>query len=224
MGSDAIPIPSDGPPRLTGLYSAGNTWMVSGELGACNVARYTGDVMPAGVRRPVTVGQIEGRAHGFLLLFFASLLGSCGAERRSAPPVRLTLQTDLGDEISATQFRGRTLIFHVFTTWSMPAQDDAVRLQEAFGDDHRVAIVGVALDPEAPTLIGAWKRGTGIEYPISFADAAVRNGTSPLGETRAVPITVVFDKEGRLVLRYAIPLGREGILKIRERAGLNEGS
>ena len=99
----------------------------------------------------------------------------------------------------------------------MPATDDALRLEKAFGQTQEVAIVGVAMDAQdgSHSVLGAWGRGLGVDYELVTADATVRSGRSSLGRANAVPFTIVFDKSGNRIDRIDAPLGARGIERLR---------
>jgi len=169
----------------------------------------------------VSTSDLRGRvAAPGLAAAIAFVALACGGAGTSQKRIGFELSGDDGQPVSAAGFRGKILVVHVFTTWSLPAQDDALRLEKAFGSDDRVVVVGVVIDREAQTVIGAWRRGMEVSYPIAIASDAVRYGESDLGETGAVPFTVVLDREGRLIHRIPVPLGEAGIGEIRRLAGL----
>lgn len=156
-------------------------------------------------------------------LALALALSGCA----SAPPapdgpsLHLTLPALDGGAIDFTELRGKPTLVHVFTTWSPPATDDAERLRQLDARTDRLHIVGVALDDgSVPGAVAAWRRATGVAYPIAVATPAVRRGSSVLGSTRQVPFSALYDARGALLRRWDRALGEAGIAEIEELAGL----
>ncbi len=116
------------------------------------------------------------------------------------PPVELALPAVDGGEIALASYRGKVVVLHVFTTWSLAAQVEVEALAAAdLAED--VVVIGVALDPEGRMLVAPWRSGAGAPYLIALADEATRAGQSPLGALPAIPITIVLDHEGRIAAR-----------------------
>jgi len=134
-------------------------------------------------------------------LAVAIALCGCAADASEAtgPRLRITLPALDGGSIDFAELRGRPLVVHLFTTWAMPAADDAERLREL---GSRVQIVGVALDEGRANVVAAWRRAMEVEYRIALADDAVRSGRSMFGPTRQIPITLLYGADGRLLRRW----------------------
>lgn len=160
--------------------------------------------------------------------------GAAAGTEPTGPTLRLTLPDLDGGFIDFTALQGKPLVVHVFTTWAMPAADDAERLRALAASDKKLTVVGVALDrgranpgsaegaSEARRsqiqIVRAWRRAMEVEYSIALADDAVRAGRSLLGPTQQVPITLLYNRRGRLIERWDGPLGDSGIAKIRDLA------
>lgn len=163
------------------------------------------------------------RRFGLAIAALALLLVACGGAppkppRPRGPRLRLQLPALGGGTIDFASFRGRFLLVHVFTTWAMPVQDDAERIQRSLVGLPSLAVVGVALDLEGAEVVRPWRRAMEVTYPIALASDAVRRGKSPLGPTMQVPISLLYDADGRLLRRWDGPLGEPGIAEIRRLA------
>jgi hypothetical protein len=145
--------------------------------------------------------------------------GSQGAGTAAGPRLQLRLPALDGGVIDFASFRGEPLLVHVFTTWAMPAQEDAERIAGAFGGDPRLAIVGVALDLEGARVVTPWRRAMEVDYLIALGTDEVRAGRSVLGDASQVPFTLLYDSGGRLLRRWNAPLGDVGIEEIRRLIG-----
>jgi hypothetical protein len=156
----------------------------------------------------------------------AAVLAGCASAPEPpprGPTLHLTLPSLDGGFIDFAELRGKTLVVHVFTTWAMPAAADAEHLRELARGRHDVAVVGVALDRGRANVVRAWRRATEVEYPIALADEAVRAGRSLLGPTGQVPITLLYDRRGRLARRWDGPLGETAIEEIGDLADTSRG-
>jgi thiol-disulfide isomerase/thioredoxin len=136
-------------------------------------------------------------------LALALLAGACGGAAPRAEPVRLTLAALDGGEIDLGAYRGRVVVLHVFTSWSLAAQADVPQLDQVAADHpDDVAVIGVALDDDPRfDVLAAWRAGAGAHYLITVADDGIRSGQGPLGPVAMVPITIVLDRDGRRVAR-----------------------
>ena len=153
-----------------------------------------------------------------------ALFAACApaAPRPSGPSLHLALPALGGGSIDLSALRGKPTVVHVFTTWSPPATDDAERLRRLDERSDAIHIVGVAIDDETvPGSVSAWRRATGVTYPIALATPAVRSGSSVLGSTRQVPFSLLYDGQGRLLRRWDQALGEAGIAEIERLAGLD---
>lgn len=117
-----------------------------------------------------------------------------------APPIELTLPALDGGELRTASYRGKVVVLHVFTTWSLAAQAEVEALSAADEADD-VVVVGIALDAEGHMLVAPWRNGAGVRYLVALADEPTRAGQSPLGPVPAVPITIVLDRKGRIAAR-----------------------
>lgn len=119
-----------------------------------------------------------------------------------SPPIALTLPALDGGEVDVAHLRGKIVVLHVFTTWSVAAQLDVDQLV-AIDAAPDVEVVGVALDADGRPLVAPWRAAAEVHYLIALADDVVRSGRGPLGPLPEVPTTIVLDPEGRIVARVA---------------------
>lgn len=145
-----------------------------------------------------------------LLLAAVAACGACGgggggggAGTSTVPradrgaPLSMVLPALDGGELELASLRGKLVVLHMFTTWSLAAQAELDSLAAADAAED-VVVLGVALDPEGHALVAPWRNGAGVRYLITLGDAAVRDGTSPLGRIHTVPTTILLDREGRI--------------------------
>lgn len=138
-------------------------------------------------------------------------LAACGA--RQPPPAPTTAPLDLqiealeGGQIELRRYRGRPVVLHFFTTWSLGAQADVDQLtaaKERHGDE--VVIVGVAMDQDGYRLVAPWRRASRVPYLVGLASPELVAGRTPLGRIAEVPTTVVLGPEGTIRRRIDRPL------------------
>jgi thiol-disulfide isomerase/thioredoxin len=131
------------------------------------------------------------------------------ADRKDAPDVsgeRLG-----GGELSLADFRGQVAVLNVWASWCAPCRAEAPGLNRAARNLAKddVAFVGLnTKDSEASAI--ALEKVLDTEYP-SFSDPSgvlqlrLRDSIPP----RAVPSTLVFDREGRVASGVIGPVTQE---------------
>ena len=129
--------------------------------------------------------------------------GACHGPAPVAPrsaPIALTVPALDGGELELSRLRGKVVVLHVFTTWSLAAQVDVEQLQAADQADD-VEVVGLALDADGRPLVAPWRAAGQVRYLLVLATDEIRAGTSALGPLPEVPTTLVLDREGRITAR-----------------------
>ena len=140
-------------------------------------------------------------------MVIALAVAGCGGPARARTPAPvvgtnvsgLMLQALDGGDIALGKLRGKVVVVHLFTTWSVASQVDVEKLS-ALHDQGKsdVAVLGVALDPDGYRLAAPWRAAMKPTYQIALATDALRSGRSVLGRIRQVPTTLVVDRSGRV--------------------------
>jgi hypothetical protein len=107
--------------------------------------------------------------------------------------------------LSAESMRGQPTLIAFVTTASLPAQaqvDFLVAMAKHDGDRVHYAVVALER-PEDRELVEMYEKALGIPFPVALADAPTRAGAGPFGDVRGVPVTVLLDRDGRVVWRVA---------------------
>ncbi len=117
-----------------------------------------------------------------------------------------------GGEIELASLRGKPLVIHLFTTWSLPAQVDLdeLRAARAAVPEGSFTILGIGLDVDGYKLIAPWRDAAGIDWLVALPTAEMADGKSVFGNVMAaVPSTVLVDGRGRVVwsVRGPLPAG-----------------
>ncbi|HET7544190.1 MAG TPA: hypothetical protein VFK05_30175 [Polyangiaceae bacterium] len=116
---------------------------------------------------------------------------------------RYVFGTTQGEEISAEGMRGRVTALVFVTTFDLASQLAAKQLNQAL-HTHRPRINAAAVVLEAPKyapLADVFRSSLQLSYPVAIADLAMLSRNSTLGEVHSVPTLIVFDPQGREVLR-----------------------
>lgn len=158
------------------------------------------------------------RATSSALLVLAAALPACGGSSDatkgpeappgvSVPPASgpVTFSFDSLDDrpVSSEVSRGKPAVLAFVTTGSLPSQAQVDFLVTMSGNDgDKVFYAIVSLDPrENRELVEIYRKSLGIKFPVAMADEGTRAGTGPFGDVKAVPVTILLDRLGRVVWR-----------------------
>ena len=147
------------------------------------------------------------------LLLLAACGGTSGAPLGGLPPGMSTAASSpavpfaydsLDDRpVSADAARGKPTVLSFVTTGSLPSQaqvDYLVVMATHDGDQTNYAIV--SLDPrDNRELVELYRKSLKIPFPVAMADDLTRSGSGSFGDVTGVPVTIVMDRQGRVVAR-----------------------
>jgi hypothetical protein len=154
-----------------------------------------------------------GRSRALLvpLLAAAFIAGACGSapSRASEPgarrgkPVEFLYGTPSGETLSSANTRGRVTVLLFVTTFDLPSQLMAKRL-DVVARRHRprVNAGAIALEPpnDAP-LVEVFRSSLGLGYPVGLTNGTLLDEKGPFGTIDQVPVLVVLDSRGVEVAR-----------------------
>lgn len=125
------------------------------------------------------------------------------APEAAVAALRATRLPDLeGTPRALDDWRGKVVIANYWATWCVPCREEMpifVKLQQKYGD-RGLIFVGIAIDQQAK--VAAFAKELGVNYPILMGSLSDVEATKRIGNTvSALPFTLVFDREGRLVKR-----------------------
>jgi hypothetical protein len=118
-------------------------------------------------------------------------------------PVDFMFDSLDGRPVSAEATRGQPTLLAFVTTASLPAQaqvDFLVAMAKNDGDRVHYAVVAIE-DHDSRELVELYRKALSIPFPVAMADRETLAGGGAFGDVRAVPVTVILDPRGRLVLR-----------------------
>jgi len=105
--------------------------------------------------------------------------------------------------ITAEATRGKPTVLAFVTTSHLAAQAQVDFLVAmARHDSDQVNYAVVALEPrDSRELVELYKKALSIPFPVAIADAQTLAGAGPFGDVRALPVTVILDRSGRIAWR-----------------------
>ncbi len=124
------------------------------------------------------------------------------ASSRGAP-ILFAYGTPSGETLSSESTRGRATAILFVTTFDLPSQLMAKRLDSVVRAHRPRANAGaVALEaPNDAPLVDVFKSSLGLSYPVALANTTRFEAPSPFGRVDQVPTLVVLDRRGREVAR-----------------------
>ncbi|KAA3632073.1 MAG: TlpA family protein disulfide reductase [Proteobacteria bacterium] len=126
--------------------------------------------------------------------------------------VDVSLPDSKGDMRTLGEWSDQAILLNFWATWCAPCRDEIPELVEAqstFGD-RGLQVIGVAIDK--PEQVRAFMDDIGFNYPTLIAETKGMELMATYGNAGALPFTVAFDREGRLVGKK---LGRVSRSEIR---------
>jgi hypothetical protein len=129
--------------------------------------------------------------------------GFAPADQPALAPV--TFAFDSLDErvISATATRGKPTVLAFVTTDSLAAQaqvDFLVAMAKRDAADVNYVVVAIGMQ-DTRELVDLYRRALHVTFPVALADGATLSGGGAFGDVRAVPVTVILDRRGRVAWR-----------------------
>ena len=145
------------------------------------------------------------------LVLGVSSLGACASSSspnaapvaRRGSPVTFAYGTPQGEVLSSETTRGRVTVILFVTTFDLPSQVLAKRV-EAVVRRHRPRVNAGAVALEAPNdapLVDVFKTSLGLSYPVALTNSTRVDQSGPFGAIDLVPVLVVLDSRGVEVAR-----------------------
>ncbi|MET1051706.1 MAG: TlpA disulfide reductase family protein [Mycetocola sp.] len=137
------------------------------------------------------------------------------AEAERGEAISFSGTTESGDELASSDFDGDVLVVNFWYAACAPCRAEAPELQElsAEYDGNGAQFIGVNVYDQADTAI-SFNENYGITYPsiMDVGDGAVKLAFTGTVPPKAVPTTLVLDKEGRVAARILGQLKDASIL------------
>jgi hypothetical protein len=121
----------------------------------------------------------------------------------SSPSVPFAYDSLDDRPVSSEATRGKPTVLTFVTTGSLPAQAQVDYLVVMAGHDgDRTNYMVVSLDPrDNRELVELYRKSLKIPFPVAMADDLTRSGSGSFGDVTVVPVTIVLDRQGRIVSR-----------------------
>jgi hypothetical protein len=156
-----------------------------------------------------------------LTVVLGMVLLTCAGESGPAPVmfperdsevISFAYGTTEGGEFSSRGTRGRATIVLFVTTYDLPSQLEARRVDEILRRFRpRVNAGAVVLEaPKYAVFADAFRATMNLAYPVALADDETLERRGPFGKVDRVPTLVVLDRNGREVWR------KSGVVTRRE--------
>jgi len=118
-------------------------------------------------------------------------------------PIELTLRTPDGAFVDVGDLRGQPTLLFLFATFDGVSQASLRTLRRFFLRHPDVHLVGIAVQPQAAELVGAYAEALHVPFTVTYEpEERIAVGLSSLGAFEAVPTFVMLDARGREVGRH----------------------
>ena len=93
-------------------------------------------------------------------------------------------------------YKGRWVVVNFWATWCVPCLAEIPEIAAFAKSRPDVVVLGVAMDAEDVEKVRRFATKTGHAYPLVLASEKVEK---QLGEPRALPVTRIYDPDGKVV-------------------------
>jgi thiol-disulfide isomerase/thioredoxin len=119
------------------------------------------------------------------------------------------------------EVKGKIVLIDFWATWCPPCRDAVPALEKIHREWSGKGVVVLGVDDEPAGVIASFNSKNGITYPTLLdQDRKVHDLFGVDGNGQGIPLTVVFDREGKFVGRIPDPHTEENFLKALRSAGL----
>ncbi|MFC1513418.1 TlpA disulfide reductase family protein [candidate division KSB1 bacterium] len=144
-----------------------------------------------------------------IVLLFMLIFVSCSGEKEIYEVdgvFTFSLQGIDGQQKNFADLRGKGVMLNIWATWCTPCLNeipDFIKLYDKYKDKN-FEIWGVSTDVLGETAVEPVIKDLGINYPILLAKSTEITNILNV-PTRGLPVTIFFDKDGRIVEKHIGP-------------------
>lgn len=144
-----------------------------------------------------------------LALLSIAFMSAAWAIYETEEPIDFTLPELGGGEVSLSDFRGEWVVVNYWATWCAPCRKEIPDLSELHVARGDLTVLGLAFEELDDSGFEEFLQDYDVSYPILKVD--VYQPPEPFGAPRALPTTIILDKQGRAVKSFLGPVTREAI-------------
>ncbi len=100
--------------------------------------------------------------------------------------------------------RERVVVVTFLATWCFPCLGQMPvfdKLQRKYGSEG-LLVVAIGMDREGSVVLEPFVREYGLPFPVLVSDEKMRNGKTAFGRINSLPASMVFGRDGRLIVAY----------------------
>jgi cytochrome c biogenesis protein CcmG/thiol:disulfide interchange protein DsbE len=132
----------------------------------------------------------------------------CAADARAAN-LNFTMKDMSGQDVSLSQFAGKTILLDFWATWCVPCKIEIphlIEFQDKYGKDG-LQVVGISIDDTIEKL-EPYVRDMKMNYPVlqGLGHDDVQNEYGPL---YAIPVTVLISRDAKVCATHMGLAGKE---------------
>jgi thiol-disulfide isomerase/thioredoxin len=102
-----------------------------------------------------------------------------------------------GNTVKLSDYKGKVVIIDFWATWCGPCRrgiPEFIELQKEYGEDQLV-ILGVSVDQGDLSVVPAFAKNYGINYPVLYANEDIQRKYGPI---RSIPTAFIVDTAGKV--------------------------
>jgi len=131
------------------------------------------------------------------------------ADYESDEPIEFSLQQLHGEMVSVSDFRQKWVVLNYWATWCAPCRKEIPDLSELNEARDDLVVLGLAYEDTDMETFDGFLKEFNPSYPILLVD--VYAPPEPFGAPKALPTTIILDREGYPVKTYVGPVTGEEI-------------
>jgi len=115
----------------------------------------------------------------------------------------LPFQSLDGAPFDASTVAGKVLVVNFWATWCVPCRKEIPAFNQMHKDfaGQPAAIIGVSLDEDGANAVKPFLAKNPMDYPVALGSEAARTKFA-IGPDDPLPITLVLDRQGKLVHKF----------------------